>query len=54
MCQITSCPLPPQPNKDKINSDNKLEVWTPSLLSEKVKTEHQKSCQFRLYFTNIS
>ena len=25
-CQITSYPLPPQPNKDKINSDNKLEV----------------------------
>ena len=25
-CQITSYPLPPQPNNDKINSDNKLEV----------------------------
>ena len=25
-CQITSYPLPPQPNNDKLNSDKKLEV----------------------------
>ena len=25
-CQITSYPLPPQPNNDNINSDKKLEV----------------------------
>ena len=25
-CQITSYPLPPQPNNDKTNSDKKLKV----------------------------
>ena len=33
-----------QPNNDKINSDKKLEIVT---------TEHQKSCQFRLYITKV-
>ena len=28
-CQITSYPLPPQPDNDKIDSDKKLEVWPP-------------------------
>ena len=42
-CQITSYPLPLQPNNDNIYSDKRLEVWPPSLLSEIVTNE--QGCQ---------